>query len=106
ANYRCHKLTSSGGTRCRSTKNPIAGDYWFEPVDGKHSTAAADILIRCGLASLDHQGRLNLGKELSRGKYRYPTVQNEHFTPTSDILFAVTRSNVNILIVDRTMSSQ
>ena len=64
-----------------------------------------DLLQEVDLAEIDDNTLLpNLKSPLIAGKHHYPTVSNEHFSPTNALLFALTQSSTNVQICDDYMA--
>ena len=56
-----------------------------------------DLLQEVDLAEIDDKTLLpKLKSSLLAGKHHYPTVSNEHFSPTNAPLFALTQSSTNV----------
>lgn len=103
AGFRCHKVVSSAGdTVCRTPLYPATENYSFQEIKPKHSESAEDLLIEMGLAYRDElTGEMFWEDVMVGGKYFYPADKNEHFIPTSSHLWALHRSQCNLLYCDR-----
>ena len=63
------------------------------------------LLREMGLADIDEYSLFPKVKDpLTAGKHHYPTVSNEHYSPTNPALFALTQSSTNVQICDDYMA--
>ena len=103
---RCHKKTDRlNQPICRVPKYPASQCFSFKEVPINFSAETWDLLQELGLADIDENTLTPKAKApLVGGKHHYPTVSNEHFSPTNAALFALTQSSTNVQICDDYMA--
>ena len=99
---RCHKKTDRlNQPICRVPRYPPSNAFSFKKVPINFSSETMDLLQAMDLADIDVNTLLPKVKDpLIAGKHHYPTVSNEHFSPTNAALFALTQSSTNVQICD------
>ena len=103
---RCHKKTDRlNQPICRVPRYPPSNAFSFKEVPINFSSETMDLLQAMDLADIDVNTLLPKVKDpLIAGKHHYPTVSNEHFSPTNAALFALTQSSTNVQICDDYMA--
>ena len=111
AGNRCKKRLADGTEICRYTdyyeQNPKQV-YGFILVSMEHSDRATAILCDLNFLSRgpDNETIIVLENRLKALKHLYPADKGEKFTPTNPFLFALTRSDCNVLVCGYYMSSR
>ena len=108
SNYRCHRKDQNGVKRCRyidyAKINPNRTEYGFLYINMQHTDEATAILIELDFLSKNDNGSIEIvDARFSAGKHVYPADNNEHFTPVNPFLFALTRSDQNMMVCGRYM---
>lgn len=102
ANYRCHRIVGENeSSRCRTPHYPPSEEYRFVDYTPEHSESALELLIKIGLARRNLEGDIIWNDQLIGGKYFYPADKYEHFIPTNNHLWALHRSQCNLLYCDQ-----
>ena len=107
--FRCHKQTDvSKEPICRHPRYEPGYKYFLEEVYVQHIAEVFQILEEIGLAYKDplRPGNFNVTEELRAGKWHYPNQKSENLSPISAHLFALTRSQMNLLICDKYFQSR
>ena len=106
-NGRCMRSLPNGTTVCRypdyAKENPTKV-YGFILIQMKHSETATAILTELKFLEKGPDGEITvLDKRFEAGKHVYPADYGEHFSPTNPFLFALTRSDCNVVVCGRYM---
>ena len=104
---RCLRSLPDGSTVCRYTdyakENPNKV-YGFILIQMKHSEKATAILIELNFLEKGPDGEITvIDRRFEAGKHVYPADYGEHFSPTNPVLFALTRSDCNVVVCGRYM---
>jgi hypothetical protein len=103
---RCQRIDHEGKTSCRVQYYPPSLQSHFEEHQAPHSEEAYKLLEKLNLAYKNQFGgttdafELRAGEELRAGKYMYASNGRQKYIPTNSKIFAFTRSNCNVLLVD------
>ena len=103
---RCHKKTDRlDKPICRVPKYPPSNCFSFKEIPVNFSCETMELLREMDLADIDENSLFPKVKDpLTAGKHHYPTVSNEHYSPTNAALFALTQSSTNVQICDDYMA--
>ena len=105
--FRCMKKLPNGLTICRYTDyyaENKARVYGFIVIDLKHCDKATAILCELDFMKRLPDGTVEvIDERFLAGKHVYPADPNERFTPTNPILFALTKSDCNVIVCGRYM---
>ena len=102
----CHKKTDRlDKPICRVPKYPPSNCFSFKEIPVNFSCETMGLLQEMDLADIDENSLFPKVKDpLIAGKHHYPTVSNEHYSPTNAALFALTQSSTNVQICDDYMA--
>ena len=108
ARWRCHKKTDKlGRSMCRVPKYTPSFEYGYEEVHHVFSHETKEILLKLGLAHIDPiTNIIRISPALTGGKHSYPTDKGVTISPTSAIMFYLTKSSSNLQICDKYMSAR